>query len=132
MTMDAYSAVESAIYSAVRAVNAETVPGYPPGIFTGPISAPITVYEVEVRGEVAIQGQERRVAVTVRLDHFAGTRGEMSTIAGNARAALVGMRLKCAQDSTGKTPGGLFRRSQVYTGIYDTIEQTFYEGERVR
>lgn len=130
--MDVYSAVESAIYSAVRAVNAETVPGYPPGIFTGPISAPITVYEVEVRGEIAIQGEERRAAVTVRVDHFAGTRNEMSDIAGNSRAALVGMRLKCTQDSPSQTSSGLFRRSQVYTGIYDTIEKVFYEGERVR
>lgn len=130
--MDVYSAVESAIYGALSAVNAETVPGYPPNIFTEPIEAPITVYEVECTGEIAIQGAERRASVTVRLDHFAGTRDDLTLIAGGSRAALVQMRLRCTQDRTSQTTGGLFRRSQVYTGIYDTIEETFYEGERVR
>jgi len=130
--MDVYSDIESAIYGVLSAVNAETTPSYPPGIFTEPIEAPITVYEIEARGEIALQGVERRVSVTVRLDHFAGTRDSMAETASEARAALVGLRLKCTMDNTSRTVGGLYRRSQVYTGIYDTIEKVFYEGERVR
>ena len=126
--MGVYSELEEIVYAALSAINKNTSPSYPPGLFSDSEVKLTTVYEVECSTAVTIQGVERRVSVMIRADHFAGTRADLNATADAARAAITALSMRCTTDKTSKTAGGLYRRSQSFTCVYDAAEKIIYEG----
>ncbi len=128
--IDAMQAVKDAVYNAVKAVNANTKPSYPQGVFTAQtgFTLPLTVYEVSLSNGLFMPGsqQVRRWDVEVRLDHFGESRAQVSTVAQPALAAMLGILPRCTTDDESNLPNGLVRRSQRFTGVYDTGDNIIY------
>lgn len=128
--IDAMQAVKGAVYAAVSAVNANTKPSYPQGLFTAQvgISLPLTVYEVSLSSgqHMPASREVRRWDVEVRLDHFGESRAQVRTVAQNALEAMLGIVPTCTTDDESNAPNGLVRRSQRFTGVFDTGDNIIY------
>jgi hypothetical protein len=128
--IDAMQAVKDAVYAAVSAVNANTKPNYPLTLFQQdtPIPLPLTVYEVYLSNGMNMPASQevRRWDVEVRLDHFGTSRAQVSTVAQPALAAMLGILPRCTTDEESNLPNGLVRRSQRFTGLYDTGDNRIY------
>jgi hypothetical protein len=128
--IDAMQAVKDAVYDAVKAVSPNTKPSYPADLFTAQagIQLPLTVYEVYLsNGQYMPASREvRRWDVEVRLDHFGKTRAQVSTVAHPALQAMLGVLPHCTTDDESTLPNGLVRRSQRFTGLFDTGDNIIY------
>jgi hypothetical protein len=125
--MDVQDTIMRAVYKRMKAINPNTSPEYPQSLFLGGqgIAWPITVYAVETSSAQRIGRQEVRTNITIRLDHFADTRAAVNYVAQRALGAMAEISGKCTRDAPGMV-NGLYRRSQVYTGVYDAGTNTIY------
>ena len=119
--------IREQVYSLLNALNTNTSPSYPDDLFYGGSHTfPLTVYDVETSTQATIKSAEFRVRVTVTVDIFAPTRGELTALAVNTRSTLIAAGFDC---NTDKESGGkpLARRSQRYSGLLDLLTNTIYK-----
>ena len=114
--------MDEGVYAALSAINPNTTPSYPPGLFTGDreIQLPVTVYEVDCTNTQIHNGQQRMTNVAVRVDTFAANETALEAIAAKIREAMLKIVITCDLDRTQRnSPGGLVRRSMHFSGILD-------------
>lgn len=131
--IDPMQAIKDAAYEAAKGANPNTKPSYPRAIFGAlegvEITLPLTVYEVELSNALYLPNSQevRRVDVEVRLDHFGESREQVTGVAFPAMRAMLGVVPKLTSDRETPMPNGLVRRSQRFTGVYDTGDNRIYE-----
>jgi hypothetical protein len=128
--MDAMQAIKDAVSEAVSAVNANTQPSYPADLFAAHegLSFPLTVYEVYLSNGLYMPASQevRRIDVEVWVDHFGETRKQVSSVAQATLVAMLGIMPGYTMDNESPMPNGLVRRSQRFTGVYDTGDNIIY------
>ena len=128
--MDPLQVVKDAVFEAVSAINPNTVQAYPDTLFTGHdgIALPLTVYEVSLGDSLYLtEAQDlRRVDVEVRLDHFGESQAQLSSIAHPIKMAVLAIMPTCTTDTPSQV-SGLCRRSQRFTGTFDTGANIMYK-----
>lgn len=128
--IDAMKTIKDAVVAALILANPNTKPTYPQGLFSehAGIQFPLTVYEVELSNGRYNPGSKemRRIDVEVRVDHFGETRAAVSTVAQNALEDMMVVMPGYTMDNETPMPNGLVRRSQRFTGVYDTGDNIIY------